>query len=401
MIKWRLVIKRLATPAIVMGLLMVSLGAQALDRVTVRSYFKQDIEYADILIGSSTLFSLVSRPEDRQSAHERGMMAVEAIRQIGQQNHSLREIIPDVLDGHRVVARVGSQTVFEITPAETQLSQMPRVILVYEWCNRIRQDLGADLIPEQYVDFLMYKDRLGGNRISLRNDDGVSWDVVINDKTVMHFAKANYEDAARASAMIQQAVMAHTSPTRILPSIDSADNYGGKIAGEPFFTIDDKDVIVNRLPAWRLAMKWVDNVRTALGYSSVDYRTVTASYSQKGIASWYGEPFHGRRAASGQRYDMYQYSAAHKSLPFGSELLVTRLDTGDRLVVRINDRGPYVAGRIIDLSYQSARALGISGVVPVRIDVIGHHKVNSAAVSLRPAYSLPFETANIQDSPKQ
>ena len=83
-----------------------------------------------------------------------------------------------------------------------------------------------------------------------------------------------------------------------------------------------------------------------------------------GIASWYGPGFQGNFTASGEVYDMYAVSAAHKTLPFGSIVRVTDLETGRSIVVRINDRGPYVEGRIIDLSFGAARLLGLSGQTP-------------------------------------
>lgn len=93
---------------------------------------------------------------------------------------------------------------------------------------------------------------------------------------------------------------------------------------------------------------------------------------EKGIASWYGEPYHGRRTASGEVYDMHQISAAHRTLPFGTVVRVTRRDTGQAVEVRINDRGPFVAGRIIDLSYGAARRIGldVDGIAPVKIEVL-------------------------------
>jgi len=91
------------------------------------------------------------------------------------------------------------------------------------------------------------------------------------------------------------------------------------------------------------------------------------------MASWYGEPFHGRRTASGERYDMHQLTAAHRTLPFGTVVRVTRRDSGARVEVRINDRGPFVRGRIIDLSYAAARRIGldVDGVAPVEVVVVG------------------------------
>jgi rare lipoprotein A len=83
--------------------------------------------------------------------------------------------------------------------------------------------------------------------------------------------------------------------------------------------------------------------------------------SEVGIASWYGYPFHGRPAADGEIYNMYDMTAAHKTLPFGTEVRVHNLDNGQAAVVRINDRGPFVEGRIIDLSYAAAKAMGMVG----------------------------------------
>lgn len=97
---------------------------------------------------------------------------------------------------------------------------------------------------------------------------------------------------------------------------------------------------------------------------------VTASFT--GLASWYGERFHGRLTASGERYDMAGLTAAHPSLPFGSRVRVTNLANGRSVVVVINDRGPYAKGRLVDLSHAAAKQLGIveDGVAQVRLDVL-------------------------------
>jgi len=82
---------------------------------------------------------------------------------------------------------------------------------------------------------------------------------------------------------------------------------------------------------------------------------------QRGIASWYGNPYHGRRTANGERYDMEALTAAHKTLPFGTQVTVLNRDNGRRVKVRINDRGPFIRGRIIDLSRRAARELDMLG----------------------------------------
>lgn len=90
-----------------------------------------------------------------------------------------------------------------------------------------------------------------------------------------------------------------------------------------------------------------------------------------GKASWYGPGFHGHLTANGETYNQEGFSAAHRSLPFDTELLVTRVDTGKSVVVRVNDRGPYVDDRILDLSKGAARELGILdvGVTWVRLEI--------------------------------
>jgi rare lipoprotein A len=82
-------------------------------------------------------------------------------------------------------------------------------------------------------------------------------------------------------------------------------------------------------------------------------------FQQRGLASWYGEKFHGKRTANGETYDMYAMSAAHTTLPLPSYARVTHLGSGKSVVVRINDRGPFIAGRVIDLSYAAAHKLGM------------------------------------------
>jgi rare lipoprotein A len=93
---------------------------------------------------------------------------------------------------------------------------------------------------------------------------------------------------------------------------------------------------------------------------------------QVGVASWYGPRFHGRRAASGEIFNQHRFTAAHRHLPFGTQVKVTNLDNGKSVIVRINDRGPYVKGRIIDLSRAAARELEMTkdGTVRISLEVL-------------------------------
>ncbi|MBI5327849.1 MAG: septal ring lytic transglycosylase RlpA family protein [Deltaproteobacteria bacterium] len=105
-------------------------------------------------------------------------------------------------------------------------------------------------------------------------------------------------------------------------------------------------------------------------YSPVDS---SDGYEEEGIASWYGKDFHGKKTSNGETYNMYAMTAAHKTLPLNTYVKVTRLDNGKEAIVRVNDRGPFVKGRIIDLSYKAASEVGIaeSGTAKVKIAALG------------------------------
>jgi rare lipoprotein A len=92
-------------------------------------------------------------------------------------------------------------------------------------------------------------------------------------------------------------------------------------------------------------------------------------YEAQGTASWYGRAFRHSRTSSGEPYNMYAFTAAHKTLPFSTYVLVTNLFNGRQVVVRVNDRGPYVHGRLIDLSYAAAKRLGMIGMGTAEVNV--------------------------------
>ena len=96
------------------------------------------------------------------------------------------------------------------------------------------------------------------------------------------------------------------------------------------------------------------------------------AFAADGIASWYGHPYHGRPTASGEIYNMYDMTAAHRTLPFGTEVKVHDLENGHDVTVRINDRGPFVKGRIIDLSYSAAQSMHMPGIARVHLDIVRH-----------------------------
>lgn len=127
---------------------------------------------------------------------------------------------------------------------------------------------------------------------------------------------------------------------------------------------------VQSRPAW-VGKPYVVNGRRYVPHSNPNYDVV-------GTASWYGPKFHRRRTANGERFDMYGLTAAHKTLPFGTRVWVTNLRNGRSLVLRINDRGPFVGNRVIDVSYGAAKRLGFlkSGLARVRVR-IAHRRSES------------------------
>lgn len=106
-------------------------------------------------------------------------------------------------------------------------------------------------------------------------------------------------------------------------------------------------------------------------------------YREQGVASWYGAPFHGRRTSSGTVYDMHQFTAAHKTLPLPTLVRVTNLDNGRSVIVTVDDRGPFVKNRLIDLSYAAAKELDIiqSGTGRVEVEAVRTRRVQSASTA--------------------
>jgi len=133
----------------------------------------------------------------------------------------------------------------------------------------------------------------------------------------------------------------------------------------------------------------VDNIEVNTPTKSITKNLISDSsikptYELKGIwtASWYGPKFHGRLTANGEIYDQMSYTAAHKSIKFGTYFRITNLKNGKTVIVRINDRGPYVKGRNIDLSKASALALGMipKGVIKVKVEEVHLNEINSPIV---------------------
>ena len=139
----------------------------------------------------------------------------------------------------------------------------------------------------------------------------------------------------------------------------------GPPAGAPRVNLDR---VADAKPRVEPLHPGANNPYTLQGKRYVPQRSLQP-YRARGIASWYGRKFHGKRTSSGERYDMYAMTAAHTVLPIPSYARVTHLGNGRSVVVRINDRGPFHSDRIIDLSYAAAHKLGIVGDGSARVEV--------------------------------
>jgi rare lipoprotein A len=178
--------------------------------------------------------------------------------------------------------------------------------------------------------------------------------------------------------------------TKISVSWEQAQqSYSIKLGDEEIVRVDGQTILPDTTENLQLdALQATNRLRRMLGNASPLQQVagkpqpksqLVASASNKGgrsytgKASWYGPGFHGRPTASGERFNSNGYTAAHRSLPFGTKVRVTNLNNGRSVVVRINDRGPFHGGRIIDLAGGAAKAIGLhsSGVAPVKLQVLG------------------------------
>lgn len=158
---------------------------------------------------------------------------------------------------------------------------------------------------------------------------------------------------------------------------------------------DDGGYLMRKRTAQCLTLALLVGLGAAQGPAPADHKKLAASKVgivaknarayQVGTASWYGEDFEGKPTASGEPYNMYELTAAHPSLPLGTFVRVTNLRNRRAVVVRINDRGPVVEGRIIDLSYSAAKVLNFQsqGIQRVRLDVVPPRKPGPTMAMLR------------------
>ncbi len=157
------------------------------------------------------------------------------------------------------------------------------------------------------------------------------------------------------------------------------------------------DQIPDAEPRLEPLARAANNPYSVFGQQYLPYKTL-APYRQRGIGSWYGRKFHGQRTSSGEPYDMYAMSAAHATLPIPSYARVTNLGNGRSVIVRINDRGPFHSGRLIDLSYAAAYKLGYAGVGSASVEV---ESITADQMPLIAARRQAAQTASAAPPPRQ
>ena len=195
--------------------------------------------------------------------------------------------------------------------------------------------------------------------------------------------------AAIAAALVASCATTPAPRERAAPpasSTPSSKYYSDD--GPPANPPDGLDAVPDAIPRAEPLHRFANRPYVVLGRQYVP-ATSLGPYREQGVASWYGRKFHGQRTSTGEVYDMYAMTAAHPTLPLPSYARVTSVATGKSVVVRVNDRGPFLHGRVIDLSYAAAHRLGIaqrgSGEVIVESVLPGATTFATAAAPSGPA----------------
>jgi hypothetical protein len=208
-------------------------------------------------------------------------------------------------------------------------------------------------------------------------DDGDGFILQVNNVAIGQVPSRQAAEAV-AGQILEAVPKLEGNPEALLPKLSNQES-GGQLDGQTVFVLPDL-VDTDQSPAPLEATQWVNNLRLAFGAPPLDSSQVQmVSYGLGethqtfgGTASWYGPYFHGRQTATGETFDQHDLTAAHKTLPFGTYLKVRNQLNGKTVVVRINDRGPYIGERSLDLSYAAAQCLGAEqpGVIPYQATIL-------------------------------
>ncbi|MGQ9622305.1 MAG: septal ring lytic transglycosylase RlpA family protein [Candidatus Caldatribacteriaceae bacterium] len=223
--------------------------------------------------------------------------------------------------------------------------------------------------------FLVFQSAQAQPQFSLVETEGV-FSIVANGRVLFRVRhRGNYASCEeRAKTILRNLQTAFSSSFKSPPTFRLAREGGGKVSAlcgdKKLFTVSREDAALNASNTLDLALLWLNEIQMVFfGIHSGTYRV---EKELQGLASWCSSKFEGQRTSAGETYSSYAFTAAHRTLPFGSILLITNLRNGRRVVVKVNSRGPRKKSRIVDLSRAAAKVLGIEkkGVEEVRIEVI-------------------------------
>jgi hypothetical protein len=220
------------------------------------------------------------------------------------------------------------------------------------------------------------------------------WQVWVHNQYIgtVRGTEAAEQIAAQLRSQLQTTA---SNPDRLRPLF--GQNFAAvSLNDDAVFVVDETMQLHPELPAAAVAVQWVNNLRIALDADPLGLAAVQMAMEGLqetpqefyGTASWYGPGFHGRQTANGERFDQNALTAAHKTLPFGTQLKIRNRLNGKTVVVRINDRGPYIGQRSLDLSKAAAQCLGSekTGVIPyeaIILEPVPNPKVEGLIMSIR------------------
>jgi len=302
-----------------------------------------------------------------------------------------------------------SHTNKKIAPAVTQSAkvlshnQSTRVVALNKKIAEVKVTNKSNLVKSQKLNQTSKKTTTETQKVVMLSSKKATYKIIstpqknkeaviyIGTHQVIKYAQAtggvSPENGAKlVTARLDKFLSHGGNPNEILPGIEGGIPVG-RAKGQIIFTTDQTTAKKLHLTRNQLAIKWVNNIRVALGAPrisrdfariasrngiSIEYARRRAIAQEAGVASWYGGKFDGRKAADGSIYRKYEFTAAHKTLPLGTFVRVTNLNNNKACIVQITDRGPFVPGRIIDLSKEAAKDLQMlhSGVSKVKLEVI-------------------------------
>lgn len=210
--------------------------------------------------------------------------------------------------------------------------------------------------------------------------------------------------AGSPTTVVPPSTSAPVSPAPSTPTPPSSRYYSDD--GPPLAIPDGFERIPDAVPRVEPLHRFANRPYTVLGRDYVPATTLRP-YRERGVASWYGRKFHGRKTSNGETYDMFAMTAAHPTLPLPSFARVTNAATGRSVVVRVNDRGPFLHGRVIDLSYAAAHRLGIAQRGSGEVEVESIIPVDAALIerALPPVAPAAVETTRgppvVAESPRE